>query len=200
MGRWRKTKRSCYRRLPNIFKPTPSPAQGFELSQLTIIRAIGVPLIIVAADVVTDGNLLFDMNSYIDTLIAINTSSNSTYDNVTELHNSTTSTETANQQKNAVLVSLCGASSCILVLSVLNLIFGNPAKTLIRNVRTTVLMGTRELESKDVPVPIGDYLQYFDKSLDSVDSKLISRPCSRVGFLSVTFILFYIYSIADNIK
>ena len=129
-----------------------------QLSQLTIIHTIGVPLIIVAADVATDGNLLFDMNSYIDTLN--NTSSNSTYDNVTEIHNSTTSTETANRQGVVALDGLFTASYLILALSMLNLIIGNPATTLIRKLRTSVLMASREMESKDVPLPIGDYFSH----------------------------------------
>ena len=48
------------------------------------------------------------------------------------------------------------ASCVILVFSLLNLIVGNPTKTLISNVRTSVLMASREMESKDVPLPIGE--------------------------------------------
>ena len=93
----------------------------------------------VAVDVVTDGKLLFDMSYDIDTLRA-NDTGDSTYDNAAD-----------------VLVVLYLGSCGILTISMLNLIFGNPAKTLIRNVRTSVLMGSRELESKDIPLPIGDF-------------------------------------------
>ena len=78
-SRWSKTKRSCYRRFPAIFKSTTSPARGLQLSPFTIIQTIGVPVAIVAADVATDGKLLFDFSSYIDTLRANNTSSDTTY-------------------------------------------------------------------------------------------------------------------------
>ena len=154
--------------MPDILKPTRSPALGLQLSWFTIFLAIGVPLILVAADVVTDGNLLFDMNDYINTLRDNGTGDNSTYDNVTELHNRTTLTETDNRQEADVLDSLFLASCFILAFSMINLIFGNPAKTLIRNVRTSVLMGSRELESKDVPLPIGDillHISFLDKSV-----------------------------------
>jgi len=144
-SRLSKAKRSCYHRLPDILKPTRSPAIGFQLTSFTIFQAIGVPLILVAADVVTDGNLLFDMNDYIDTLY--------------------TSTETANEQGADALLGLFLASCFILAFSMLNLIFGNPAKTLIRNVRTSVLMGSRELESKDVPLPI-DHLTRNELSVE----------------------------------
>ena len=56
------------------------------------------------------------------------------------------------------LLGLIGASTIVLIFSVLNLILGNPAKTLIRNLRFSVLMASRELEAKDVPLPIGNYL------------------------------------------
>ena len=112
-------------------------------------------MVIVAADVATDGNLLFDMKSYIDTL-AGNSTSNSTVDNVTEILNITTSSETGNQEAADALLGLWVASVALLAVSMLNLIFGNPAKTLIRNVRTSVLMESREMEAKDVLVPIGE--------------------------------------------
>ena len=112
-------------------------------------------MVIVAADVATDGNLLFEMKSYIDTLAA-NSTSNSTVDNVTEILNSTTSSETGNREAAAALRGLWLASIFILFFSMLNLIFGNPVKLLIRNVRTSVLMESREMETKDVLVPIGE--------------------------------------------
>ena len=64
---------------------TKVQAKGIEISQFTIIKTIGLPLVVVAVDVATDSNLLFDMNSYIDTLRA-NSTSNSTDDNVARAH------------------------------------------------------------------------------------------------------------------
>ena len=148
-------KRSCCCILQVCFK-TKVQAKGIEISQFTIIKTIGLPLVVVAVDVATDSNLLFDMNSYIDSL-RVNSTSNSTDDNVTEMLTTTISTG------GDELSGLFWASIVILLFSMLNLIFGNPAKTLIRNVRISVLMESREMEAKDVPLPIGEF---FDKSLD----------------------------------
>ena len=155
-------KRSCCCILKVCFK-TKVQAKGIEISQFTIIKTIGLPLVVVAVDVATDSNLLFDMNSYIDTLRA-NSTSNSTDDNVTV----TTTISTGGDE----LSGLFWASIVILLFSMLNLIFGNPAKTLIRNVRISVLMESREMEAKDVPLPIGEF---FDKSLDKKHS-IQERP------------------------
>ena len=161
-GCLRKMKRSCFNVLPACFKSSPPARRGIELSRFTIIKSIAVPLVVVAVDVASDGNLLYDMKSYIDTLKVTNTTSNtfnSTDDNVTEQHNnSTSSSETGkNLQEARTLGGLFVVSGCILLNSILNLIFENPAKTLIRSARTSALMSSRELESKDVPVPIGEY-------------------------------------------
>ena len=122
------------------------------------MQTIAMPLALVAVDVASDGNLLYYMKSYIGTQWATNTTSftiNST--NVTELQNSTTPAETGNQQGGEALSSLYIISCSILGASMLNLIFGNPFKTLIRNARTSAFMASRELESKDVPLPMGEY-------------------------------------------
>ena len=75
-----KMKRSCF------LKSSPAARRGIELSRLTIIKAIAVPLVLVAVDVATDGNMLYFMPSDIDTLRATNMTIdtlNSTDDNVT---------------------------------------------------------------------------------------------------------------------
>ena len=136
-----------------------------------------MPLVIVAADVATDGNLLFEMKSYIDTLRA-NSTSNSTDDNVTEILNSTASSETGNWEAANALVGLWGASGGILAFSMLNLILGNPVKLLIRNVRTSVLMASREMEAKDVPLPIGENPQNY--SIQTTASSLIKSTLSNI--------------------
>ena len=70
-------------------------------------------------------------------------------------HNNS-SIEAGNEQGGAgALLGLSTASCYILIFSLLNLILENPAKTLIRSVRTSALMGSREMNAKDVPVPIG---------------------------------------------
>ena len=137
----------------NCINNKSSPRRGIKISWLTVVKAIGYPFVTVAADVGSDGKLLHFMNSIFDTLQATNTTSytiNSAYDNLTDQHHFIV--------QNDPLFGLITASFWILVYSLLNLIFGNPSKTLIRNVRTYTFMASRELEAKDVPLPIGDYI------------------------------------------
>ena len=148
-----------------------------KISQLTILKTVAVPLVMVGADVATDGNLLVDMKSYIDTLLA-NSTSNSTVDNVTEILNSTASSETGNREAARALGFLCGGSVYILAASMINLIYGNPAKSLIRNVRTSVLMASREMEAKDVPLPIGENPQ--NNSIKTTAYTLIKSTLSNI--------------------
>ena len=148
-----------------------------KISQLTILKTVVVPLVLVAADVATDGNFLGVMRSYIDSLRA-NSTSNSTDDNVTEILNSTTSSETGNREAALALFGLWVASAFILLFSMLNLIFGNPVKTLIRNVRTSVLMASREMEAKDVPLPIGENPQ--NNSIKTTAYTLIKSTLSNI--------------------
>merc|ERR550532_1146555 len=53
----------------------------------------------------------------------------------------------------------------ILIFSTMNLLRSNPLATLVRNARTTVMMNSRELERKDVPVPL-DHLSRKDFSIN----------------------------------
>ena len=81
---------------------------------------------------------------------------------MTEQHRGTSS---GIQQRIDAASGLFLASQAILICSILNLIFGNPAKTLIRNAQTSTLMASRELEQKDVPVPIGDIFTLLQISI-----------------------------------
>ena len=155
-------KRSCCCLLPACFK-SKAARRGIELSQLTIIQTIALPLVLVAVDVGSDGNMLSNMVSIMNTLAATNTTINklnSTDDNVTEQLNSSSTEEIENRQGEGPLGALFGMSCAILFFSMLNLMYSKPAKTLIRNARTSVLMSSRELESKDVPVPIGESFSF----------------------------------------
>ena len=118
-------------------------------------QVIGVPLGLVALDIGSDGNLLISMPSFLRGSNTTVLTNNSTENNFTMQHNNS-SIEAGNEQGGRhALIGLFGASCMILLYSLLNLILENPAKTLIRSVRTSALMGSREMNAKDVPVPIG---------------------------------------------
>ena len=100
------------------------------MRQLTVLKAICVPLAIAAADIATDTGLLINMWSYI-------------------LNPEVTESDASG------LIGVRMASIFILVLSVINMVTGNPAKTLIRNAHTAVLMESRKLEKMDVRPSVG---------------------------------------------
>ena len=127
------------------------PSRGFEISKLTFLRTIGLPLVLVMVDIGSDGNMCYFMSDYIGNLRGTTTL---TSNNLTNPKNP--STEALHVQGKDELTGLFITSICILVFSMLNLIFQKPAKTLIRSAQTCALMESRELESKDVPLPIGD--------------------------------------------
>ena len=116
--------------------------------------------------------MLSFMSSFLEPLRATNMTSdtfNSTDDNVTEQHNGTSS---ANQQDTQYKLNGLFVMSCIILgFSLLNLLLDVPVKSLIRNARTSALMSSREMESKNVPVPIGDYTYKSNKP-----TKLNLRP------------------------
>ena len=92
-------------------------------------QVIGVPLGLVALDIGSDGNLLLFMYSYLK-------ATNTTVLTNNMRHNNS-SIGTGNEQGGArALRGLFLASGLILLYSLLNLILENPAKTLIRSVRS----------------------------------------------------------------
>ena len=139
--------------VPGLMQRTPNV-------HVLIYQVIGLPLGLVALDMGSDGNLLFFMNSYLDTIRAQDTRvlpNNSTNNNFTVQHNNS-SIETGSEQREVAwrLEGLFIGSCLIIGFSLLSLILENPAKTLIRSVRTSALMRSKEMNAKDLPVPIGN--------------------------------------------
>ena len=113
--------------LPNWMKSKASP-NGMQINIFTLIQTILLPLVSVGVDISSDGAVLREMWSVMWVFdFAV----------FTVFH---------------VVVS-----SIILLSSMLNLVLSNPWSSLLINARTTVLMKTRELERKDVPVPLGEH-------------------------------------------
>ena len=127
------------------------PSRSVEISKLTSLRTIGLPLVLVMVDIGSDGNMCYFMSDYIGNLRGTTTL---TSNNLTNQNNP--STEALHVQGKDELTGLFITSVCILVFSLLNIFFQKPAKSLIRSAQTSALMKSRELESKDFPLPIGD--------------------------------------------
>ena len=132
VGCWSRVKRILAN--SKIVKPTKEVER--QMSQLTVLKAICVPLAIAAADIATDTGLLINMWSYI-----------------------------LKVSDNMGLIGVRSASIGILIFSVINMIVGNPAKTLIRNAHTAVLMESRKLEKRDIRISVGESLDTIFKYL-----------------------------------
>ena len=78
------------------------------------------------------------------------------YGNGVITDNTGTELERVERVERIILSCLFSMSILILIFSTLNLIMSNPLATLVRNARTMVMMNSRELERKDVLVPLGN--------------------------------------------
>ena len=113
-----------------------APLDGIHINIFTLVKTILLPLILVGFDVGSDGGVIGQMWSYVR--------ANRTY----------TSSGAVREPKSTVYFYM---SWVVLSSSLLNLMLSNPWASLLINARTTVLMKTRELERKDVPVPSGEH-------------------------------------------
>ena len=152
-----KTKRSC---VPKCIKRmTSGPKKGLEIGPFLLAQTIVLPLILVGADMVTDGDMLGQMWPYtaFGKALAEALSGNQVELNSTAGANISRSDEVAvDDDEGIILGFLFFVSIIILLLSILNMCRSNPLASLVRNARTTVMMNSRELERKDVLVPLGN--------------------------------------------
>ena len=152
-------------------------------------QVIGVPLGLVALDIGSDWNLLVFMESFLDATNTTVLTNNSTENNFTMQH-SNSSIEAGNEQRARALYGLFAGSCCVLFFSLMNLILENPAKTLIRSVRTSALMGSREMNAKDVPVPIGKIyfrINHISKILHDLGGKELIGKAHTKKQISMIF-------------
>ena len=141
-----------------------------------------MPVALVGSDMISDGRVLVQMWPYTAwaKLLAGEYAGDETATNSTETTTNSSSTELAGEQVgnrtvagsksteveqggqsgvlDLTLFSLFFVSILILVVSTFNLLSSNWLSTLLRNARTTLMMESRELERKDVPVPLGNNL------------------------------------------
>ena len=176
-------KRSCLSKLPKCIK-TMSPKKGIQIGKFLLAKTIVMPLMLVCSDLLSDGGVLGQMwpHTMIGKLLAdsgnqaelnsTTTANSSSSGSVNEERNRTVngdaftnSTATEQEylglglgQEKWILFYLFIVSILILIVSIVNLLRSNSLATLLRNARTTVMMNSRELERKDVPVPLGNSL------------------------------------------
>ena len=140
-------KRSYLSKLPKWNKSESAPPKGIQISKFLLATTIVLPLLLVGADMVSDGGVLAQMWPYTNLERIGAGITNSTAE---EQENSSEDFDTV------ILIFLFGVSIFILFVSTWSLLFSNPLANLLRNARTTVMMNSRELERKDVPVPLGN--------------------------------------------
>ena len=170
-------KRSCFSKLPKrIRRMSASPKRGLPIGIFLLVQTIVLPLILVGVDIVTDGDVLRQMwphtgsaakglnsaagggNNSSSDEVEVNEERNKTVNDTGDITNST-GTELEDQSEGAegkILLSLFGVSIVILSFSTLIMILSNPLASLVRRATTTSIMSSRELERKDVPVPLGN--------------------------------------------
>jgi len=166
-GCWSHMKRSCLSKLSKCIKPESAPPEGLQISKFLLATTIVLPLLLVGADMVSDGGVLGQMWPY-------------TYFAAGDV-----------KGEEMILAFLFIVSILILFFSTVNLLQSNPLATLVRNARTTVMMKSRELERKDVPVPL-DHLTRHDFS--------ISESLGESSYQQVFQWLFYLVLVSGTVR
>ena len=163
-----------------------SPKRGLQIGPILLVQTIVLPLMLVGSDMLSDGGVLAQMwpytglanllakassgnqvqpnsmaggdNSISDEAVVVNEDRKRTV-NAIGVITDNTGTEREDQSERVeriILSCLFSMSILILIFSTLNLLMSNPLATLVRNTRTMVMMNSRELERKDVLVPLGN--------------------------------------------
>ena len=124
-----------------------SPERGLKIGPFLLAQTIAWPLLLVGTDMVTDGKVVTQMWQYTGTGFDKLWNANST---ASELE------DQSELMERVVLNFVFMFSIAILIFSTKKLLLSNPLVTLVRDARTKVMMNSRELERKDVPVPLGN--------------------------------------------
>jgi len=218
-GCWNLTKRSCFclfRKLPKFIKDMTAAAEGLPISKLYPFTTLVLPLILVGSDMVSDCGVLGQMWQYtlIGKLLAEAYSRNHVELNSTASANSSSSgvvavnegrngvvnditNSTVKEEKDLVhmegviLFCLFSLSISILSVSMIILLWSNPLATLVRNARTTVMMNSRELERKNVLVPL-DHLTRNNLS--------INESLCESSFQQLIQWIFYLFIVSSTVR
>ena len=138
--------------ISNLFKATPS-SEGtkYDLSSFILFTTMVMPLGLVGTDLTSDVSVLAQMwHQYVLPFMEDGFKAEST--------NSTVQQEEWNTmpQKEWTLVFMCFLSMGVLLCSTVSLFKTNQLATLVRGVRTQVLMNSWQSEQQDEPIPLGN--------------------------------------------
>ena len=141
--------------ISNLFKATPS-SEGtkYDLSSFILFTTMVMPLGLVGTDLTSDVSVLAQMwHQYVLPFMENGFKAEST--------NSTVQQEEWNTmpQKEWTLVFMCFLSMGVLLCSTVSLFKTNQLATLVRGVRTQVLMNSWQSEQQDEPIPLGNLFE-----------------------------------------
>ena len=162
--------------------------------------AMVVPVLLVAVDMVSDGEVLITMVKHVDMLGILsgnNTGQNNSTGNVTEGYIRGT--------EEGTIIILFGISTLILILSTVTLLFSGPLSTLLCAAHTTVAMGSREQEEQDVVLPLGESMVSVSLYLShpatlSRHDMAIQESSGEAAWQFVLQWLFYLIAVAIAVR
>ena len=138
-----KIKQNCLQKIPCVAKLEKSPEVGIQVTTFFIVTTLLIPIVLVGTDMVTDVEVMWSMATpfFYEVPLCLQ----ETYK------------ETSMQ---GLVRILCLVGSFIIFAVSLVNMFKRPGPIpfLMRSVRTTASMGSRELESKNNPVSLGKKL------------------------------------------
>ena len=140
---WKKIKQNCLQKIPCVEKLKKSPEWGVKVTTLSIVTTLFIPIILVGTDMVTDVEVMWSMANPL----------------FFEVPSCLQETYKETSMQGLVRILCLVGSFIIFAVSLVNMFKRpGPIPFLMRSVRTTASMGSRELESMNNPVSLGKKL------------------------------------------
>ena len=193
-GIWEKFKQKCLSKIPCVANLESSPEAGVKVTTMYIVSTLFIPILLVGTDMVTDVEVMWSM--------------------VTPFffHDACLEARYKETNMHAFVRALCVLGSLTIFVVELVTMFKKPGPIpyLMRSVRTTASMGSRELERNNLRVPLGkfstfltlhpllspllphlDHLTRFDKMIEESNGESMVQ----VGIQGI----FYLFIIRDSV-
>ena len=136
-----KIKQNCLQKIPCVAKLEKSPEVGIQVTTFFIVTTLLIPIVLVGTDMVTDVEVMWSM--------------------VTPFffHDACLEARYKETSMHAFVRALCVLGSLTIFVVELVTMFKKPGPIpyLMRSVRTTASMGSRELERNNLRVPLGQF-------------------------------------------
>ena len=144
-GIWEKFKQKCLSKIPCVANLESSPEAGVKVTTMYIVSTLFIPILLVGTDMVTDVEVMWSM--------------------VTPFffHDACLEARYKETNMHAFVRALCVLGSLTIFVVELVTMFKKPGPIpyLMRSVRTTDSMGSRELERNNLRVPLGQFSTFL---------------------------------------